>query len=135
VVFDERNAPRLFSNDVWNFKFGSQGAPFRNRFQEQLKKVGLRLVDIKYDGNNQFRAFAEQVYGSEVRDILLFNITVSIFLTHLQDLHSLVRFLVVKDILANPLHYESLLNIRANLKEYVCMMAKVNAAFIISINF
>eukprot|EP01102_Stenamoeba_stenopodia_P007813 TRINITY_DN2206_c0_g2_i4.p1 TRINITY_DN2206_c0_g2~~TRINITY_DN2206_c0_g2_i4.p1 ORF type:complete len:1488 (+),score=274.93 TRINITY_DN2206_c0_g2_i4:992-5455(+) len=105
VLFDERNAPRLFSNDVWNFKFGSQGAPFRNRFQEQLKKVGLRLVDIKYDGNNQFRAFAEQVYGSE-------------------DLHSLVRFLVVKDILANPTNYESLLNIRANMREYVCLMAK-----------
>jgi F-box/leucine-rich repeat protein 2/20 len=108
VAFDEKNGPRLFSSEVWNFKFGSQGAPFRHRFQEQLKKVGLKMVDVRSDGNSQFRAFGEQVYGSE-------------------ELHSLVRLLVMKDILANPVHYESLFVKGTDIQEYVNTTAKDGA--------
>lgn len=54
-----------------------------DRFKAQLEEANLRLLDIEVDGNSQFASLAKQIYG-------------------IQDAHTMVRLLVMNEILSNP---------------------------------
>ena len=41
------------------------------KFREQLRKFGLKIKEIKMDGNCLFRAISDQIYGDETRHVEL----------------------------------------------------------------
>lgn len=76
------------------------------QFQEQLSKAGLVSYDVKLDASSQYRSLAHQVYGTE-------------------DAHSVVRLLLMSEILSNPTHYERYISMKGlDIQEYVSRSAK-----------
>lgn len=79
-----------------------QDAPF----QAQLSRAGLVYKPVKSDGNMQFRVLADQVYGTE-------------------SAHSIVRLLVVSEIIQNPSVYERHLPTQSiDFQEYCAIMSR-----------
>ena len=66
------------------------------RFEEQLKKSNLSVIEVKKDKNCQFRSLAHQVYGTE-------------------DAHSIIRLLLVSELLSNSSLYEKFLSMKGKI--------------------
>eukprot|EP01127_Copromyxa_protea_P019967 TRINITY_DN6588_c0_g1_i1.p1 TRINITY_DN6588_c0_g1~~TRINITY_DN6588_c0_g1_i1.p1 ORF type:complete len:1889 (+),score=263.28 TRINITY_DN6588_c0_g1_i1:30-5669(+) len=80
----------------------TQDAPF----QAQLSRAGLVYKSVKADGNMQFRALADQVYGTE-------------------SAYSIVRLLVVSEIIQNQALYERHLPLASiEFQEYCAIMSR-----------
>ena len=76
------------------------------QFQEQLAKAGLVSHNVIHDASSQYRSLAHQVYGTE-------------------DAHSVVRLLLMSEILSNPSHYERYISMKGlDIQEYVSRSAK-----------
>ena len=113
AVFGELNAPKSHNKASWTSAptFPNSSAPASAptnsaRFQEQLRTAKLSVTDVQSDGNSQFRALAHQIYGTE-------------------DAHSVVRLLVMSEILAHPSLYERFIAIRGmETQKYVSVLAK-----------
>jgi len=75
-------------------------------FQARLARAGLVYKPVKEDGNMQFRALADQVYGTE-------------------SAHTIVRLLVMSEILQNPSLYERHLQVESiDFEEYCAIMSR-----------
>eukprot|EP01103_Thecamoeba_quadrilineata_P004811 TRINITY_DN1466_c1_g2_i1.p1 TRINITY_DN1466_c1_g2~~TRINITY_DN1466_c1_g2_i1.p1 ORF type:complete len:1680 (+),score=335.47 TRINITY_DN1466_c1_g2_i1:75-5042(+) len=121
---DEVNTPILFTAEGWHLfaRQTDQNSPQnprgntnhslrkKTRFLDQLKNAGLVILDVIPDGNSQFRALAQQVYGS-------------------QDAHPIVRVLVMIELLTHGSRYEKFMSRGPlNIQEYVLRMSKENEA-------
>jgi len=97
----------LYSDALW-FKYFSrpQQQPANNSLEQQLKQNSLSAVPVVDDSNSQFRSFSFLVYGAE-------------------EGHSVMRLLLLNELLSNPTRYTSLFARRdIDLDEYVCVMCQ-----------
>jgi hypothetical protein len=99
---------RLFDKELWQqFLSNSDKEEQETRHRDAVAKSGLRPVAVVPDASAQFRSLAHQLYGSE-------------------HPYSVVRVLVVNEILSNPGAYESMIKQRdvgVDLQEYVHIMS------------
>eukprot|EP01114_Cavostelium_apophysatum_P016768 TRINITY_DN4835_c0_g1_i2.p1 TRINITY_DN4835_c0_g1~~TRINITY_DN4835_c0_g1_i2.p1 ORF type:complete len:1883 (+),score=577.61 TRINITY_DN4835_c0_g1_i2:264-5912(+) len=104
--FDEAETPKFFKRNAWSGgELAMNTEANRVRCADQLKRALLKIVDVKRDGNCQFRALAHLVYGTE-------------------EAHAVVRLLLMSEILSNPSVYERYTKAKGqNLQEYVSVMA------------
>lgn len=105
----------VFNRDVYS-QLSSMVVPDHTQFLQSFVDKGYRIDDIKYDGNQQFRALAHQVIRSSG---LPHNANMDqIYGT--EHSHPIVRMLIASEILANPNFYEKFIDIPGvGLQEYV----------------
>jgi hypothetical protein len=105
----QSSSSESFNGDVWEL-LSSPAAPTpeqQEQFVQTLAAARLTTVKVKSDGNQQFRALAHQVYGTE-------------------EAHSIVRLLVVSEILAHPYLYERNIPYRGvDIQEYAQIMSRL----------
>lgn len=106
----------VFNRDVYS-QISSMVVPDHTHFLQSFVDKGYRIDDIKYDGNQQFRALAHQVCLPIVPTVVT-NVHEQIYGS--EHSHPIVRMLIASEILANPNFYEKFIDIPGvGLQEYV----------------
>mmetsp|Transcript_7072 Transcript_7072/g.21557 ORF Transcript_7072/g.21557 Transcript_7072/m.21557 type:complete len:1945 (+) Transcript_7072:1330-7164(+) len=97
-------APQVFGARVWQMSDGARLQQFA-RYQQSLKDAGLAVLQVRVDPSCQFRAMAQQVYGTE-------------------NAHHVVRYMTLNQMLTESHRYEDAVAEQGiDLQEYVAQMS------------
>eukprot|EP01114_Cavostelium_apophysatum_P008637 TRINITY_DN2126_c0_g1_i1.p1 TRINITY_DN2126_c0_g1~~TRINITY_DN2126_c0_g1_i1.p1 ORF type:complete len:1679 (-),score=453.03 TRINITY_DN2126_c0_g1_i1:53-5089(-) len=96
--------PVPFNDESWTAMLHSQAQDLV-LFQKQLGDSSLKLTEVELDGESQFRALSDQIYG-------------------LEEGYTIVRLLLMSEILSNPATYTRYVPKGVDLETYVYGMSK-----------